>query len=122
MAAAFGAAPVAHAGDGPPPALDAGALGVWVAADPFALEFADTRSGEVLRTLGPAPSPASPGSRYGPLGYSFDLRVPIIGNAYLGLLRRGRGREGLVSRDARGRLGHWHYDAATQSLRGHFRP
>jgi len=78
-------APAADAGEGPPPALDAGALEVRVGADPFALEFADAGSGEMLRTLGGAlPAPDDPDARYGPLGYSFDLRVPIIGNAYLG--------------------------------------
>ncbi len=59
--------------------VDAGALQVRVDREPFAIEFTDRRSGRVLRTLGGA----SPG-RYGAPGYSFDLRVPVVNNAYLG--------------------------------------
>ena len=84
-AAALLAASPAAARGADPLSVDAGALRADVAADPFAIELTDTSSGEVLRTLGGAnPSPTDPNARYGPLGYSFDLRIPIVNNAYLG--------------------------------------
>ena len=64
--------------------LRSGSMEVRVTHQPFAIELEDTADGEVLRTIGGTPDPASAGGRYGPLGYSFDLRIPIIGNAYLG--------------------------------------
>lgn len=61
--------------------LRSGPLTARVTAEPFALEFADAGDGDVLRTLS-----GTSGSRgkYGPLGYSFDLRVPVVNNAYFG--------------------------------------
>ncbi len=64
--------------------LRSGSLKVAVTHDPFAIELTDRADGEVLRTIGGTPDPASSNGRYGPLGYSFDLRIPIVGNAYLG--------------------------------------
>ena len=64
--------------------LDSEALTARVETKPFALEFIDKRDGEALRTVGGAAVPDAPESRYGPLGYSFDLRVPIVNNAFLG--------------------------------------
>ena len=64
--------------------LDSEALTARVETKPFALEFVDRRDGEVLRTVGGAAAPDEPLSRYGPLGYSFDLRLPIVNNAFLG--------------------------------------
>jgi len=64
--------------------LDADSLLARVTTEPFGLEFVDERDGEVLRTVGGASAPDSPGSRYGPLGYSFDLRLPVVNNAFLG--------------------------------------
>ena len=58
-AAALAAAPAAHA-----------ALGVEVEERPFALRLVDEADGDVLAVRA--------------LGYSFDLRLPIVGNAYLG--------------------------------------
>jgi len=66
------------------PSHTSGPLSVSVEEQPFALSFTDSGSGEELRTLELGGSPASDLSRYGPLGFSFDLRVPILNNAYLG--------------------------------------
>ena len=56
-----------------------------VSTDPFGLEFVDRADGEVLRTVGGAAAARTPpASRYGPLGYSFDLRLPVVNNAFLG--------------------------------------
>jgi alpha-glucosidase (family GH31 glycosyl hydrolase) len=65
--------------------LDTGPLTVRVTDEPFAIELVDDADGDVLRTV-----PASGASandrraRYGPLGFSFDLRQPIVSNAYFG--------------------------------------
>ena len=92
----------APADAGEPLEVDAGALELRVGEDPFALEFVDRASGETLRTLGGGlPAPDDSDARYGPLGFSFDLRVPVIGNAYPRLLRRRRGGDRLVSRRER---------------------
>jgi alpha-glucosidase (family GH31 glycosyl hydrolase) len=65
--------------------LASGQLEAVVDADPFRLQFRDRSSGRVLSTLGGGlPSPTDPRGRYGPLGYSFDLRIPVINNAFLG--------------------------------------
>src|SRR5687768_6362580 len=65
--------------------IRSGPLIVRVHADPFALEFVDSADGDVLRTIaGGLPAPDDPHARYGPLGYSFDLRVPVVNNAFLG--------------------------------------
>ena len=65
--------------------LSSGSLEARVDADPFRLEFRDAASGRTLSTLGGGtPSPTDPHARYGPLGYSFDLRVPVVNNAFLG--------------------------------------
>ena len=62
-----------------------GQLEVRVLADPFGIEAIDRSDGDVLRTLaGALPDPADPNARYGPLGYSFDLREPVVNNAFLG--------------------------------------
>ena len=60
--------------------LRSGPLTATVKAEPFALEFRDAADGDVLRTL----SGVRPAASYGPLGYSFDLRVPVVNNAYFG--------------------------------------
>jgi len=71
-----------------PPVLDSGALRVRVVAEPFALEVTDRADGEVLRTLAASgAAPDDPSARYGPLGYSFDTRQPIVNSAYLGYYR-----------------------------------
>ena len=65
--------------------LDAGALTVRVADDPFAIELVDRADGDVLRTLARSGVPANDRrARYGPLGFSFDLRQPVVNNAYFG--------------------------------------
>ena len=65
--------------------VSSGALEATVDADPFRLHFRDSASGRVLSTLGGgAPSPTDPHARYGAPGFSFDLRIPIVNNAYLG--------------------------------------
>jgi sulfoquinovosidase len=68
-----------------PPVLQSGALEARVSEAPFGLELKDRRDGDVLRTLGgDLPRPEDPRAKYGPLGYSFDLRVPVVNNAFLG--------------------------------------
>ncbi len=70
--------------------VDAGALQASVTDNPFSIRFTDTTSGEVLRTLGGhVPDPDDPKARYGPLGFSFDLRIPVLNNAYLGYYKAG---------------------------------
>jgi sulfoquinovosidase len=65
--------------------VDSGALEAIVDADPFRLHFRDKASGRLLSSVGGGvPSPTDPRARYGPLGYSFDLRIPIVNNAFLG--------------------------------------
>jgi alpha-glucosidase (family GH31 glycosyl hydrolase) len=65
--------------------LDAGPLTVRVTDEPFALELVDEADGDVLRTVAaPTAPPTDRASRYGPLGFSFDLRQPIVSNAYFG--------------------------------------
>jgi len=64
--------------------LESGPLRVSVGEQPFALTFSDRSDGDRLRTRAIAGSPEDPRGRYGPLGYSFDLRVPAVNNAYLG--------------------------------------
>ena len=59
------------------PSVRAGSLSVQVSTDPVSIEFRDRASGRSLRTV------AEPGG-LGPLGYSFDLRIPLINNAFLG--------------------------------------
>ena len=56
-----------------------GPLTAEVSEDPFALSFRDRD--DVLRSAGAGPAPLS---RYGPIGYSFDLRIPVVNNAFLG--------------------------------------
>ena len=50
--------------------FDAGPLRVEVQSDPFRIDFVDTRDGDVLRSTA--------------LKYTFDLRQPVVNNAYLG--------------------------------------
>src|SRR3954451_7016958 len=66
--------------------LDAGAVRVEVAADPFRLAFVDAADGDRLETLAgaDAASPDDPRARYGSLGYAMDRRQPVVNNAYLG--------------------------------------
>ena len=61
--------------------LRSGPLTATVKAEPFALEFRDAGDGDVLRTLS---ARAARRASYGALGYSFDLRVPVVNNAYFG--------------------------------------
>ena len=74
--------------------LDAGGLRVEVREDPFELRFVDARDGDVLRTLGApaAADPRDPSARYGPLGYAFDLRQPVLNNAVFGYYGAAEGR------------------------------
>ncbi|MEX2196767.1 MAG: TIM-barrel domain-containing protein [Thermoleophilaceae bacterium] len=68
--------------------LDAGALTVRVQPEPFQVEFVDVADGDVLRTLAGAPGePGDLHARYGTLGFSFDLRMPIFNNAVFGVYR-----------------------------------
>jgi alpha-glucosidase (family GH31 glycosyl hydrolase) len=65
--------------------LRSGQLEARVKAEPFSLEFVDLADGDVLRTFdGGAARPDDPRAKFGPLGYSFDLRVPVLNNAILG--------------------------------------
>ena len=65
--------------------FDAGPLSVRVTDAPFAIEIVDDADGDVLRTVAPPSTPpTNRESRYGPLGFSFDLRQPIVSNAYFG--------------------------------------
>ncbi|MGH2953588.1 MAG: TIM-barrel domain-containing protein [Solirubrobacterales bacterium] len=65
--------------------IDSGPISALVAPEPFSLRFVDGTDGDVLRTVGGgAPTPTDPRARYGPLGYSFDLRIPVVNNAFLG--------------------------------------
>ena len=69
----------------PPHAVESGPLRAEVTADPFALTLKDASDGDLLRTRrGTLPAPQSPQARYGPLGFAFDLREPVVNNAYLG--------------------------------------
>jgi alpha-glucosidase (family GH31 glycosyl hydrolase) len=61
-----------------------GPLSARVHSDPFALEFVDRADGDALRTRAALPPPDDVRARYGSLGYSFDLRVPVVNNAFLG--------------------------------------
>jgi alpha-glucosidase (family GH31 glycosyl hydrolase) len=60
------------------PVLRSGALELRIREDPFELALVDRADGDVLRTV------SARSGRYGPLGYSFDLRIPIVNNAFLG--------------------------------------
>ncbi|MEA2444815.1 MAG: hypothetical protein QOJ12_2107, partial [Thermoleophilales bacterium] len=85
LAALAFAHPAAALADAPPLTFDSGSLQLRVTQYPFTLEFVDHSDGDVLRTAGGAlPAPNDPRARYGPLGYSFDLREPVVNNAYLG--------------------------------------
>jgi alpha-glucosidase (family GH31 glycosyl hydrolase) len=65
--------------------LRSGRLEARITAEPFALEFVDLSDGDKLRTVDAgAPRPDDPRAKFGPLGYSFDLRVPVLNNAILG--------------------------------------
>ena len=64
--------------------LASGKLEARVSAEPFALELVDRADGDSLRTVAGVPDPDDRNARYGPLGYSMDLRVPVVNNAYLG--------------------------------------
>lgn len=61
--------------------MRSGPLVAEVSAEPFALAFRDRGDGDVLRSVAAGPPPLS---RYGPIGYSFDLRIPVVNNAFLG--------------------------------------
>ena len=85
LAAALGAALLAPASAGAAVRLDSGPLRVEVGTDPFSLSFRDRADGDTLRTRsGALFSPDDSRARYGPLGYSVDLRQPLVNNAYLG--------------------------------------
>ena len=61
--------------------LRSGPLTATVKSEPFGLEFRDAADGDVLRTLSGA---GGDRGKYGSLGYSFDLRVPVVNNAFFG--------------------------------------
>ena len=68
--------------------LTSGTLEVRVQEAPFAVQVRDAADGDVLTTLGGGlPAPDDPQARYGPLGYAFDLREPVVNNAFLGYYR-----------------------------------
>ena len=67
-----------------PPTLTSGSLEAAVTPEPFALAFTDRTDGDVLRTVSGIPGPQDRNARYGPLGFSMDLRVPVVNNAYFG--------------------------------------
>ena len=70
--------------------LRSGQLLAEVTADPFAITLTDEADGDVLRTrAGGTAAPDDPRARYGPLGYSYDLRQPVVNNAYLGYYTAG---------------------------------
>src|SRR5688572_31194181 len=81
------------AGAGAVETLAAGGLQVEVREDPFELRFVDAVDGDVLRTVGvPGGDPRDPQARYGPLGYAFDLRQPVLNNAVFGYYGAAEGR------------------------------
>src|SRR3954469_19658832 len=85
VAAVIGVGAATPAGARAAPTLKSGSLEASVTEAPFALTLTDTRDGDKLATLAGAPNaPDDPHARYGTLGYSFDLRVPVLNNAYLG--------------------------------------
>ena len=49
----------------------------WQTVVPTGDTLSVSADGEIL-------GPRDARARYGPLGFSFDLRVPVLGNAYLG--------------------------------------
>ena len=63
--------------------VDSGALRATVKTAPFALDLTDRADGEVLRSL------VAPG-RDGGLAYGFDIRIPIVNNAFFGYLIEAR--------------------------------
>ncbi|HEX8743593.1 MAG TPA: TIM-barrel domain-containing protein [Thermoleophilaceae bacterium] len=102
----------------------AGAIDVNVADDPFSLELVDAADGDVLRTVAAPTVPADDRrARYGPLGFSFDLRQPIVSNAYFGYYEAAEAEtvwfhatRVLAARPAAGRL---ELDLATSDPLGH---
>ncbi|HEX8647920.1 MAG TPA: TIM-barrel domain-containing protein [Thermoleophilaceae bacterium] len=65
--------------------IDAGPLTVRVTDEPFAIELVDDADGDVLRTVAaPTAPPTDRAARYGALSFAFDLRQPIVSNAYFG--------------------------------------
>src|SRR3954468_21052541 len=85
VAAVIGAGAATPAGAQAAPTLKSGPLEATITEAPFALTLTDTRDGDKLATLAGAPNaPDDPHARYGTLGYSFDLREPVVNNAYFG--------------------------------------
>ncbi|MEA2475118.1 MAG: hypothetical protein QOE06_3033 [Thermoleophilaceae bacterium] len=104
--------------------LDAGALTVRVTDEPFAIELVDRADGDVMRTVAAPAVPATDRrARYGPLGFSFDLRQPVLNNAYFGYYEAAEAEtvwfhatRVLAAREAPGRL---ELDLATDDPLGH---
>jgi alpha-glucosidase (family GH31 glycosyl hydrolase) len=63
--------------------VETDALRATVRSAPFALELADRQDGDALRTL-------TAGGRDGGLAYGFDIRIPIVNNAFFGYLIQAR--------------------------------
>ena len=76
--------------------LRSGPLTATVKSEPFALEFRDAADGDVLRTLSGA---GGERGKYGSLGYSFDLRVPVVNNAFFGYEIQAEGETVWFARD-----------------------
>jgi alpha-glucosidase (family GH31 glycosyl hydrolase) len=104
--------------------LDAGPLTARVTDEPFAIELVDDADGDVLRTIAaPAAGASDRRARYGPLGFSFDLRQPIVSNAYFGYYEAAEAEtvwfhatRVLAARPSAGRL---ELDLATSDPLGH---
>ena len=105
--------------------FDAGPLTVRVTDEPFAIELVDRTDGDALRTVPASDAPANDRrARYGPLGFSFDLRQPIVSNAYFGYYIAAEGETAwfhatrvlATRRPAPGRL---ELDLATSDPLGH---
>jgi len=80
LACAVLAGPVT-AGAAEPVSLASGELEARVSAEPFGLELLDRSDGDSLRTISGVPRPDDRNARYGPLGYSMDLRMPVVDGA-----------------------------------------
>ncbi len=63
--------------------VESSALRATVRSAPFAIEFTDRADGDVLRTL-------TGTGRDGGLAYGFDIRIPVVNNAFFGYLIQAR--------------------------------
>ena len=77
--ALLAAAPAASADS----TVETSALRATVKDSPFAIELTDRTDGDVMRTL-------TAGGRDGGLAYGFDIRIPLVNNAFFGYLIQAR--------------------------------